>query len=157
MLSVPPAEAEWPRQPGSYVLWLSVAAPLTFEAGRLGQIALPAGLYAYVGSARGPGGLRGRLARHGRAQKRLHWHIDHLTRRAPIIGVYWEVTELPAECRWVQRLLQLPGASAPVRGFGSSDCRCGCPAHLIRLPDDLQNTACQALAEVPGTPVRLSL
>jgi HEAT repeat protein len=34
----------------------------------------------------------------------------------------------------------LNGASTPAPGFGSSDCRNGCPAHLIRLPDGLTPT-----------------
>ena len=42
------------------------------------------------------------------------------------------------ECTWVKRLLALNGASAPAPGFGSSDCRNGCPAHLVRLPDGLK-------------------
>ena len=42
------------------------------------------------------------------------------------------------ECTWVKRLLALLGASAPAPGFGSSDCRNGCPAHLVRLPDGLK-------------------
>ena len=33
----------------------------------------------------------------------------------------------------VRDLLELPGASVPVPGFGSSDCR-ACPAHLVALP-----------------------
>jgi len=28
-------------------------------------------------------------------------------------------------------LLKIPGVSSPVKGFGSSDCRSGCPAHLL--------------------------
>jgi|YNPBryantNP2012_1023418.scaffolds.fasta_scaffold10398_1 Uri superfamily endonuclease len=137
MLSRTLSEREWPKEPGSYVLLLQVVSPLTFEAGRLGMITLPAGRYAYVGTARATGGLRVRLARHVRSQKRLYWHIDYLVQRAPIWGVYWQVTPIPLECRWAQALLRLPGASAPVRGFGSSDCRRGCPAHLVRLPDGI--------------------
>ena len=70
-----------PAAPGSYVLLITVAAPLTIHAGRLGAIALSPGTYAYTGSALGPGGLRARVGRHLRAEKRPHWHIDALTRR----------------------------------------------------------------------------
>lgn len=137
MLSQALAESEWPPEAGSYVLLLYLSARLTFEAGRLTTVTLPAGCYAYAGTARAAGGLRSRLARHKRSQKRLHWHIDYLTQQAPIYGTYWQVTPVPLECRWAQALLRLPGADAPVRGFGSSDCRRGCPAHLVRLPDGL--------------------
>jgi HEAT repeat protein len=37
----------------------------------------------------------------------------------------------------VARLLALTGAGVPAPGFGGSDCRRGCPAHLVRVPDDL--------------------
>ncbi len=40
------------------------------------------------------------------------------------------------ECDLLARVLDIPGASVPVPGFGSSDCR-ACPAHLVTLPDDL--------------------
>jgi Uri superfamily endonuclease len=30
----------------------------------------------------------------------------------------------------------MKGVTAPVPGFGSSDCRAGCKAHLYRLPDN---------------------
>jgi hypothetical protein len=33
----------------------------------------------------------------------------------------------------VRGLLDLPGTSVPLPGFGSSDCR-SCPAHLVALP-----------------------
>ena len=46
---------------------------------------------------------------------------------------------IPLECVWSQALLELPGASAPVRGFGASDCHSGCEAHLVFFvqPQDL--------------------
>jgi Uri superfamily endonuclease len=137
----------WPSEPGVYALLLELATPHTFAAGRLGLITLPAGGYAYVGSARGPGGLRGRLARHLRPEKRLHWHIDALTQRVAVAQVCWEAASEPLECRWVQTLLRLPGATAPAPGFGSSDCRAGCPSHLIRLPDGLPAAALRTILQ----------
>jgi len=131
-------EADWPPEPGVYALLFRITAPLTFDAGRLGSIGLAAGYYAYVGSARGPGGLRGRLARHVRAEKRRRWHIDYLTQCVAVGQVCWQTTREPLECRWAQRLLRLPGATTPASGFGSSDCRAGCRSHLIRLPDGFQ-------------------
>jgi len=143
-------EADWPTALGVYILILRLETPLTFQAGRLGRVALTAGCYAYVGSARGPGGLRARLARHLRPQKRLHWHIDYLTQRAAVTKIHWQVADEPLECRWAQRLLRLPGASAPAPGFGSSDCRAGCPSHLIRLPHDLPDEMFHAILQ--GSP-----
>jgi Uri superfamily endonuclease len=109
--------------------------------GKLGTFDFPAGYYLYVGSALGPGGLRARLARHRRgsqrssqpssrpAGKKLHWHIDYLLQRAQLIEVWSVASEERLECRWSEVARELSGAQVPVRGFGSSDCRC--PAHLI--------------------------
>ncbi len=40
---------------------------------------LEPGYYIYVGSAWGPGGLRSRIARHIKKDKKIHWHIDKVT------------------------------------------------------------------------------
>jgi Uri superfamily endonuclease len=125
---------DWPALPGTYVLLLDVSGPLLLTVGRLGRHSIPTGRYAYVGSARGPGGLAARLARHLRPGKPLHWHIDHLTAQAPITGVLAGPDAASRECAWLHALLDLPGAGVPVPGFGSSDCRNNCPAHLVSLP-----------------------
>lgn len=140
-------EADWPPEPGAYVLLLDITLPQAFHAGRLGLVTLTAGRYAYVGSARGPGGLRARLARHVRRERRLHWHIDHLTQRVAVAQVYWRAAREPLECRWAGELLRLPDATVPAPGFGSSDCRAGCRSHLIRLPDDLSVETLSAILQ----------
>ena len=125
---------------GSYVLALRLDAPHTLCIGRLGEIDLPAGWYLYAGSARGPGGLSARLARHRRKagpDKHLHWHIDYLREEAIWGGAWGRVTGERLECGWAAALRQLAGAQAVAPGFGASDCRC--PAHLVHvpaLPDD---------------------
>jgi Uri superfamily endonuclease len=113
-------------------------------AGRLGVIALEPGTYAYVGSAHGPGGLRARVLRHLRRDKPLRWHIDYLTIALPVAHVVVATGDERFECAWVRRLLAEPGACAAVSGFGSSDCREKCPAHLVRLPCDCS----EALADL---------
>ena len=45
---------------GTYLLILHLSAAARIEAGRLGRADLPAGCYAYCGSAMGPGGLAAR-------------------------------------------------------------------------------------------------
>jgi len=128
-------DAIWPAEPGTYALLIDVTAPLELTVGMLGLIRLSPGRYAYVGSAHGPGGLRGRLSRHVRRERRQHWHIDYLTEIAPVSYVYFRANARRLECRWAQRLLGLSGATAPALNFGSSDCRQRCLAHLIRMPD----------------------
>ena len=116
---------------GTYVLLIEVLRDTDVRVGRLGVVAFPRGYYCYVGSALGPGGWRARLARHLRQQKKPHWHIDHLLRRAVVLETWCAPSVARLECTWARALLRLPGAMLPVRGFGSSDCHC--PAHLVLL------------------------
>jgi Uri superfamily endonuclease len=134
-------------------LWLDRAAVVS--VGRLGKKELPAGKYAYLGSAMGPGGLRARLGRHLRGEGKPHWHIDALRRVALVqavcyLTVPWVTVEQRLECLWGQALAGLPGAAVPIPGFGASDCRLGCPAHLVALPSaDLPYGALVSAAHVP--------
>lgn len=121
-----------PTLPGTYALILRLDRSLTLTAGRLAPAALRPGLYVYVGSARGPGGLRGRVGRHLRADKQAHWHIDALTALASVTRVWYVESAERRECLWAGALRTLPGVSAPVAGFGASDCTC--EAHLLMLP-----------------------
>ena len=117
--------------PGAYGLLIRLPCQFRGRIGALGQVTMPPGAYLYLGSAHGPGGLPARLRRHLRAEKRPHWHVDHLT----IAGTFERVFALPngRECDLVDCALQLPAIHAPVAGFGSSDCR-RCTAHLLAIP-----------------------
>jgi len=119
------------NKPGTYALVLACQKTGRVRIGRLGVLALPPGFYVYVGSAFGPGGLRARLGRHLNHAGAPRWHIDTLLPAAQLIG-FWATT-FPSrlECGWVATLAALPGASYPASGLGSSDCRHGCPAHLL--------------------------
>ncbi|QSR84755.1 DUF123 domain-containing protein [Methylacidimicrobium sp. B4] len=123
-----------PRDPGSYLLVLALLrSQRRLPVGGLGSFALSRGIYAYCGSACGPGGIRGRLTRHLRASTTLRWHVDFLLRYARPMALAFAIGDPPRECGWSQRLGQLPNASFPVPGFGASDCRRNCPAHLVLL------------------------
>lgn len=116
--------------PGAYVLIIESRRPIPVAIGSLIDTVLPPGRYAYAGSARGPGGIRARVARHLRKDKKPHWHIDRLTTVANIT----EVRTYPGgdECRLVAGLMAQPGARHPIPNFGSSDCR-NCASHLVAL------------------------
>ena len=116
--------AEIPVQPGVYVLAIRLAGPQTLAAGRLPRRKYQPGTYLYAGSARG--GLRARLARHLRAGRRRHWHVDWLLDVGGVAGVWWLETGEQMECTVAARLGML-GLAVP--GFGASDCRCA--AHLV--------------------------
>lgn len=119
------------RKKGSYVLIMTLAEEQTIGIGRLGSIWFPDGCYAYVGSAMA--GLKPRLDRHLRRDKKKHWHIDYLLPRATISGVIIAESEARIECQ-IARLLNRH--YHPIPGFGCSDCRC--PSHLFFAPDENQ-------------------
>jgi len=116
-----------PNSVGTYILIVRLEEDRRIVIGSLGEILFPRGIYAYVGSAMGPGGLRARIMRHLRHEKRKFWHIDFLLGEASII----EVIIIPAperlECRIARFLIERGVRYVP--RFGSSDCRC--PSHLF--------------------------
>lgn len=127
-----------PHLPGSYVLLLRLDHPIHLSIGRLGAFTFPPAYYLYFGSAWGPGGLPARLRRHILGSSRLHWHIDTLRAAGELDIVYFlPVSQPPAqpvprlECVWSQAFARLDTAFLPAPGFGSSDCRQGCKAHLV--------------------------
>ena len=124
-----------PRHKGSYMLLLELTQPITLAVGRIGPLDFSRGLYIYVGSARGPGGLAARLGHHLGRAKRRHWHIDYLRLRAPVVAVWagWgAAAEHLSECRLANRLARQADLSQPFKGFGSSDCACF--SHLLHWP-----------------------
>jgi Uri superfamily endonuclease len=97
--------------------------------GRLGTFDLAPGIYAYVGSALG--GLEARVGRHLRGGAKKHWHIDYLIGHGCDRSAYMVVSDRDIECELSRSIAGLPGATMPVRGFGSSDCHCS--THLFCL------------------------
>ncbi|ABC20872.1 hypothetical protein F11_00340 [Rhodospirillum rubrum F11] len=128
--------ADLPAVAGAYLLLIDLARPVAL-APPLDAL-LPPGRYVYCGSARGPGGIRARCARHLRAGKTLRWHVDRLSEAARALRVLAVVDG--DECALVARLRALEGAGIPVAGFGASDCRT-CPAHLLSLPGSAAQVA----------------
>jgi Uri superfamily endonuclease len=135
-----------PAGNGTYLLILHLEHAARLGIGRLGEFDLAAGCYAYVGSAFGPGGLRGRLKHHLAPVSKPHWHIDYLRRAAPLAEVWFVADEAVREHAWAARLMELPGAAMPVPRFGASDCKCS--AHLAYFPARPDPTAFNAAAGV---------
>jgi len=104
-------------------LVISVRRDIKVQVGRLGKFDFPKGIYVYTGSARK--NLEKRIERHRRKDKTLRWHIDYLLKHRAV-----EIAQVnrsgKSECRWNR---ETPGRIT-VKGFGSSDCRAGCGAHL---------------------------
>jgi histidyl-tRNA synthetase len=118
-----------PALPGAYVLAINLSELVVVSIGRKPSAPLAPGCYLYCGSAKGPGGLAARLARHMRHGKAIRWHVDNLTEAGTVLGAW----TFPGsdECDLVAALSHLP---VPIEGFGSTDCR-RCRSHLLRWPD----------------------
>lgn len=103
---------------GTYVLLLTFDSDREAEVGALGTHLLHAGTYCYVGSAMG--GLDQRVSRHLRRDKRVKWHIDHLTTVCDRLSAWesWpdhvpegDLARMAAEC----------GMIPAINRFGCSD------------------------------------
>jgi len=112
---------------GAYLLLIRLVRPLTI-AWRDGGHVFETGWYLYAGSAKGPGGMRARVSRHMRADKKPHWHVDRITSQCPPAAAL--CYEGAAECDLVAALSG-SAFSFPLPGFGATDCR-HCISHLLR-------------------------
>ena len=115
---------------GSYALALQLSDQYEITVGKPGTFFV-AGYYVYFGSALNS--LEGRFQRPSRPDKKLHWHIDYLSRAARIVEVWWTRNESRQEYAWTQLALRHMDVIAPLWGFVSSDCRHS-PSHLVYLP-----------------------
>lgn len=127
---------------GSYILLAELATESNISVGKLGHISFPKAWYAYVGSAMN--GLRARLARHLRREKKFHWHIDYLVREAEVK----EITLCPSEKRVECSLARvLAGRFQSIPGFGSSDCKCRSHLYFSRDRDRLKAGIAEAVKQ----------
>ncbi len=118
-----------PDEPGTYALLLANPRTGALRIGRLGTLSLQPGVYVYVGSAFGPGGLAARIGHHRRIAVRPHWHIDYLRAACELTEVWWTTDPARLEHAWAGAVASMPGADVPMPCFGSSDCTCA--AHLF--------------------------
>lgn len=110
------------KVPGTYILLIELTEANPINVGKLGIHIFEPGYYLYVGSALN--GLVSRISRHMRSDKPCHWHIDYLTQVARVIGIFWTVGTKNNECEWSSQIASSKISTSPVRGFGSSDCKC---------------------------------
>jgi Uri superfamily endonuclease len=112
---------------------IEVVQPITLKVGRLNRNTFPSGIYAYTGSALGrSNNLHMRVGRHLRAKKKKWWHIDYLlsSKFVRVTVIVYYLTSLKRECHIAQKIEQSLGTVPILKGFGSSDCKHGCAAHL---------------------------
>ena len=115
---------EYPDCHGTYILFLRVAHAYSAQVGALGRLDFKTGIYAYVGSAFGPGGLRARLSHHLSPVRAIHWHIDYLSQEAEALEIWYTCDPARREHQWAGIIASLPEASGLHTGFGASDCQC---------------------------------
>jgi len=118
-------------QPGCYTLVIELSKARIIRVGKLGETEFQPGTYLYTGSARA--GLRARLLRHLSNKKKLRWHIDYFLNdketRIKKIVLY---PAAPGQECWQNQKIGAPrGALSVGRKFGASDCKAGCPSHMI--------------------------
>ena len=101
---------------GAYILLIRLERDAIIEVGALGKIDFKAGTYCYVGSAYGSGGIKARIARHMRKEKKIRWHIDYLLKYGRIERVL--IKENGDE---VDTASFLSDSYDSVPGFGASD------------------------------------
>jgi len=121
------------KVPGVYTLLLNVSMDLCTIVGSLGYICIDSGMYSYIGSARGFGGIEARVKRHiDKDEKRLWWHIDYITslKAVKIVGIVYAETVRDLEYMLANFLERSSCWSIAVPRFGSTDKRSS--THLFR-------------------------
>jgi Uri superfamily endonuclease len=110
-------------------LLLECARGGAVRVGSLGCLRFEAGTYAYVGSARGAGGLAARIAHHLGSVARPRWHIDYLRGLADATAVWFTTGPAPYEHGWAAVFARGRHIATAAPRFGSSDC--SCESHLF--------------------------
>ncbi|WP_022850919.1 GIY-YIG nuclease family protein [Limisalsivibrio acetivorans] len=118
-----------PASSGIYALFLNAGRECSITVGRFGKAEIHPGDYVYIGSAFGPGGMRSRIGRHSRVNKKCRWHIDYLRRYMSMLGVIWCASAREQEHLWAGKALSF--GEVVLKGLGSSDC--SCISHFLRL------------------------
>jgi len=125
---------EIPIDPGRYIIVGRLSNEVCITSGPFSGLLLTRGYYFYTGSAFGPGGLRARITRHLNPETKKFWHFDHLKAFFCIEEVWYSLGGENQECQFIKELKGLDYSFFPLHKFGSSDCRHGCPGHLLRFP-----------------------
>jgi len=148
---------------GVYTLIISLSQGEKITVGKLGITFFPAGYHIYTGSALGSNStsLFGRIRRHLSKEKKKHWHIDYLLDAtvSKVVCVILSETTLRKEHEVVNSLEVSSKFRTVMKGFGSSDCRSGCTAHLQYYSGqelaDLENLVCKAYRSMGLNPKKL--
>jgi len=116
---------------GIYLLELYISPSVKLSSTRFPRELFADGYYYYAGSAQKK--LKSRIERHLKKNKKVHWHIDHLTTGTGAISRLWifENASKDLECELVQFLQKNLKFEIPINNFGNGDCTNKCPSHLL--------------------------
>ncbi len=130
--------------PGAYILFVFLDRKQNIRVGALGEITFPPGWYAYVGSAMG--GLRARIYRHMRRDKKIHWHIDYFLSAGELKEIFVMESASRIECSLSRCLTERLLPAAPRFGAGG----CSCETHLFFAPteDELRKVVEEVIREI---------
>lgn len=119
-----------------YFLKIKIKKQIKVKIGKLGVIDFPEGIYFYSGS--GGKNPDKRVKRHLSKNKKLFWHIDYLLKNKFVSIEYYRIftDTVTSECTLNKRLKRVLNGKFIIKGFGSSDCRQKCAAHLIYCSKD---------------------
>lgn len=109
---------------GIYFLVLELEESTDIRVGALGDMVFQLGLYVYVGSAQN--GVESRVSRHLSDDKKVHWHMDYLSKEADIRDALAVEGDREEECRAASYMAR---EMSGIPGFGCSDC--DCDSHLF--------------------------
>ena len=113
-----------PEGRGSYFLLFQFIGKENIIVGKTGLRIFLKGFYIYVGSSMN--GFSGRVKRHIKSKKKLHWHIDYLLEKALIENIVCIESDKRIECKLAGNLSKL---FKSIPNFGASDCKCS--SHLF--------------------------
>jgi len=109
---------------GAYILILSLAEDTRLNLGSSGEFDLPAGFYAYVGSASEAEGLAARIKRHLNPIDAPQSDLDYLQQVASVEEIWLSASPLPRKHAWADLLVDIPGSLTIIEDFEADDCEC---------------------------------
>ncbi|RLF21737.1 MAG: hypothetical protein DRM97_06350, partial [Thermoprotei archaeon] len=115
---------------------------LSLEIKTLGKARLRSGVYIYIGSAQGPGGLGARIGRYLHGPAKTRWHIDYIVRRRDLVEILGAVFAITKRRRLEPLLfkeLSRLGFMIMIEGFGSTDYGRKGYSHLLKAPTEELN------------------
>ena len=130
---------------------LMVGRDLKIRIGSLGVVEFKRGYYVYVGP--GQRYLEKRIQRHKKRVKKVKWHIDYLTTNTGVKVMEAAAYDLPKKYECILADMLRSMGFKPVKGFGSTDCKC--VSHLYQIDVDFDRIVDEVSDKVRVKPIRL--